>query len=708
MLRAHKGEISILYWLLPFMAGIVLGLYSEGFFLFPIGVGTGVFACLLFISLNLLYNKINGNQFSWVGSIAMHLFLLCAGWLSCQLNNDLVKNDHFSKAKANFLIAQIINEPQQKGIYTRFTVKVTNTIAARKYQSSTGKILVTLVADSNSHLVNYGDQLLIPANYKPVDPPFNPAEFNYKQYLAHQNIYHQSFITRAQFRVLQRHTGNLVIAYSLRVRQQLVNSIKLYIHDKDAAAIASTLLLGYKADMSADILQAYSKTGTIHVLSVSGAHVAIIFVVIAFLLKPFRHYRYGRVFNALLSLILIWGYAILTGLSPAVCRAAVMLTMLIISQASGRPVHALNVLAVSAFALLLYNPFLITDVGFQLSFIAVFGLVAIQPIIEEQLELKNKWVKKFWKLCALSLAAQLVTFPLSAYYFHQFPLYFLISNLLIIVPAEVIVIGGMVFLMSSCFELLSPLTAFLGYVLEQSILLMNKALIYIEHLPFASIGQIWFTPWEHLLLYLIIGCFIYFLLCKHTKQLAAALLCLLILCTCLSWKGIQKHKANHIIFFNVKKNSAILFQTGREAVLVTDLTPQDKNYSYSIQPCLDSLGVDSVIICQPAKNMQNSFFRKQEHLMQFKNKSVLWFNPSLQKAVLSPKINIDYLFFTHNPHSNLTFIHNNYNFKLLIADANNLAQHLSQLQHEADSLHLKINILRRNNSFIVASKYINQ
>jgi competence protein ComEC len=641
---------------------------------------------------------------AWIGSIAMHLFLLCTGWLSCRLNDELLKNNHFSKIKANYLVAKIISEPQQKGVYTRFTVQVTNNIIFKKRQSSTGKILITLVADSNSHLVNYGDQLLIPANYKPVDPPFNPAEFNYKQYLARQNIYHQSFITRAQFRVLKRHTGNPVIAYSLSVRQQLVNSIKHYIHDKEAAAIASTLLLGYKADMSADILQAYSKTGTIHVLSVSGAHVGIIFFVIAFLLRPFKYYRYGRVLNALLSLILIWGYAILTGLSPAVCRAAVMLTMLIISQASGRPVHALNVLAVSAFALLLYNPFLITDVGFQLSFLAVFGLVAIQPIIEEQFEFKKKWMHKLWRLCTFSIAAQLITFPLSAYYFHQFPIYFLISNLLIIVPAEVIVVGGMIFLISSCFEFLSPLTALLSYVLEHTILLINKALIYIEHLPYASIGQIWIKPLEHLLMYLIIGCFVYFLIYKHTKQLAAALICLLFLSTSLSWKAIQRQTADHIIFFNVKKNSAILFQTGHNAVVVTDLTPTDKNYSYSIQPCLDSLGVDSVVICQPAQNLQTSFFRKQQYLMQCKDKTVLWFNPSLQKVVLSQKISIDYLFITHNPHSNLTFIHNNYIFKHLIADANITSKRLIKLQHEADSMNIKINVLKRNNSFIVASK----
>ena len=703
MLRAHKGEIPFLYWLLPFITGIALGMYPDGFSWYRYLAGIFFLSISVFISLNIFYNPFKLYRYSWLGGALLNVILLSAGWLCAYLHHDLGNDDHFSKTKANYLIGQVVSEPKQKGIYTRFTVQVKSTVFHAKTKPASGKILVTLVADSNSHLINYGYEVLIPATYKPVDPPFNPAEFNYKHYLAHQNIYHQSFISRQQIRVLQYHTGNPVIAFSLALRQRLVSSIKQYIHDPQAAAIASTLLLGYKANLSADILQAYSKTGTIHVLSVSGAHVGIIFLVISFLLKPFRHYQYGKLFNAVLTLILIWGYAILTGLSPAVCRAAVMLSMFIIGKASGRPVHNLNVLAVSAFALLLYDPYLITDVGFQLSYLAVFGIITLQPIIVEQLAFKNKWVSKLWQLCALSLAAQLITFPLSAYYFHQFPVYFLLSNLLIILPAEVIVIAGMLFLISSFFSVLQPVTKLLAAVLEYTILLMNKVLAYIEHLPYSSFGKIWLTGWEHLIVYMILICTIYFMVNKKLGQLRTALLGLLVLCCGLSWKSIDKQTSGHVIFFNVKKNSAIVFQKGNEAVVVTDLLPDDKNYQYSIRPCLDSLGVDSTIICKSQQSIQTSYLNKQHHLIQFSDKTFLLFNPLLQNTVLPKKINVDYVFFTHNPHSNLRFIRNNYNFKHLIADANNSYQRINKLKHEADSMHLKINVLAGNKSFIIAS-----
>src|ERR1700755_564087 len=130
-------------------------------------------------------------------------------------------------------------------------------------------------------------------------------------------------------------------------------------HDTTAIALASTLILGYKADLSNDVLQAYSKTGTIHVLSVSGAHVAILFALLSFVLGFMDRFRYGRSIKAIIIIALIWYYALLTGFSPAVCRAAVMISMFIIGKTYSRHISTLNILAISAFFLLLYDPLFI-------------------------------------------------------------------------------------------------------------------------------------------------------------------------------------------------------------------------------------------------------------------------------------------------------------------------------------------------------------
>ena len=199
-------------------------------------------------------------------------------------------------------------------------------------------------------------------------------------------------------------------------------------YNPEAIAVASTLILGYKADLSNDVLQAYSKTGTIHVLSVSGAHVAILLILLSFGFSFLDRFKYGRLIKAILIILIIWYYSLLTGFSPAVCRAAVMISMVIIGKTYSRHISILNILAISAFFLLLYDPLFITDVGFQLSYLTVLGLIVLQPIVYKWVHLENKWADKLWALCSVSIAAQVITFPLSIYYFHQFPVYFLISN----------------------------------------------------------------------------------------------------------------------------------------------------------------------------------------------------------------------------------------------------------------------------------------
>jgi len=380
-----------------------------------------------------------------------------------------------------------------------------------------------------------------------------------------------------------------------------------------------------------------------------------------------------------------------------------MLSMIILSKAASRPVHTLNVLAVSAFGLLLYNPLLITDVGFQLSYLAVLGLLVVQPVIFELKSFKNPVAHKLWYACSASLAAQVITFPLSAYYFHQFPVYFLISNLLILIPAEAIVIIGAIFLTSTFIPYLQVFSQWGGYLLEQVIIWMTRMLNFIEHLPYASIGKIWITPFEHFCWYLVIAAMLYFLISKKAAMLKFSLACMLVLCISSSWKIISAQQTERIIFFNVKKNTATLFQKGTQAVIMTNLSLADKSYQYSIESCLDSLGIDSVTFCQPQQSMQTTFFKKQNNYMQFLQKSILLVNPSLEKTVLNQKLSVDYILLSQNPHVNINNLNHSYTFNYLIAEASNSPQRLKKLTGQADSLHVKLFNLRRNKSYIVAS-----
>jgi competence protein ComEC len=321
-----------------------------------------------------------------------------------------------------------------------------------RWQRATGGVRVSLPRVVGIAQPHYGEVWLIRGHPDPSKPPLNPGEFDYRQYLAYRQVYHQQYIHPDQYAVVDTVPPNVLVALSMQLAEKLDGVFREYIKAKREYAIASALVLGIKDDVDSDTKQAYSSTGTSHIMAVSGLQVGLLYLALTWLLqKLFGRVPGFRLWSALLGLTVIWGYAFVTGLSASVLRATVMFTFLIIGRAWGRQSSIFNTLAVAAFFLLLWSPFLVADVGFQLSFLAVLSIVYIQPRIARWLEVKEyfyarqrhwqskagQWIwraigwflDKVWQAVALSLAAQVATFALGLYYFHQFPFSFLFSNL---------------------------------------------------------------------------------------------------------------------------------------------------------------------------------------------------------------------------------------------------------------------------------------
>lgn len=694
MFANHKGEIPFVILLLPFLAGIVLALY------FPTSIPTNtsfiVLVCfsVAFVALNISYKYLNLYKHQWLGGVLIHCTLFCAGWVFALNYNELAKDNHFSNHKAKYLIVKVVNEPVVKNGSIRFVGSANQGIDNAKYWGMSGNLLVS-IKDSAAFNLGYGDVVLVPAKYNPVDPPFNPGEFNYKQYLARQNIYHQAFLYPRQYKIVQNNTGNPVIAYSLQLRKQLVAKFTTHIHDSSAIAVASTMILGYKADLSDEVLQAYANTGTLHVLSVSGAHVAIVFILLSWALSFLDRWKHGRLIKTLLIITLIWAYALLTGFSPAVNRAALMISLIIIGNNFYRHINPLNLLAVSAFALLLYNPYYLTDVGFQLSYLAVGGLIVFQPVIYKSLQFENKWIDKLWSLCSVSIAAQTITFPLSVYYFHQFPVYFLLSNLFILLPVIAIMYIGLAFLLFSWIPIVSDALAFL---LEKSIVVMNRGLSIIEDLPYASINKLWIGKTEYLMMYGVIILAFYFLFNRNKRLLNLSLILLLFVSASMAWKKIDSKAKSSITFLNLKKKRAIVFKNGSDAVVLSDLKPIDKNYRYSIQPGLDSAKVDIVKVYGFADNIDLPYLRKTGNLIRFKNAILIILESSENLQVVPRQLNVDYVYVTHKPPISGAKINQNFNSALLVISADNSDKYIGTIEKQLLRTGKKYYVLKRNHA----------
>src|SRR5690606_35766736 len=291
--------------------------------------------------------------------------------------------------------------------------------------------------------------------------------------------------------------GNPLIAYALHLRRRMVAKFAEYLSDRDARSVASALILGYRAEMSERLVQAFSATGTIHVLSVSGMHVVIVFWLLAKLLWWMGGSKGLRAMKFIILLLAVWGYALLTGFSPPVLRASIMVGFVMAATIFGRQNRIYNSIAASAFFLLLYEPKFIADIGFQLSYLAVLSIVDINPVTHAFLCAENELVRPITDYIGMSIGAQAGAGPLAAYYFHQFPLYFLPANLLIVLPTSGIMYVGFALLVLPG----GLVTRWLGEVLEGLILATNTSLAYVEQWPMASIGGIWPAKWESLLVY---------------------------------------------------------------------------------------------------------------------------------------------------------------------------------------------------------------
>lgn len=699
MIANHKGEIPVVVLLLPFLLGIIAGLnwFARADIVWLIFVFTLLSA--VFLLLNFNYSRFRLYKTRWLGGVLITIILFVFGWLLVINNNELNRKDHFSKISSQYLLVKINKEPVLKNGLLRFTADVKDGIDGTNKTPTSGTLLIA-IKDTAARRLYYGDELIIPAKYNAIEPPFIPAEFNYKKYLANQNIFYQAYLYPKQFVLVKSNTGNPLKAYSLRLRQRLVEKLKQNIRDTNAVAVASTMILGYKADLSSDVLQAYSKTGTVYVLSVSGANVAIVYALLAFILSFLNRYKHGKVIKAFVIVLLIWYYAMLTGFSPAVCRAAVMISMVITGKTFSRYINTLNILAISAFVLLLYDPFFVNDVGFQISYLAVSGLIIFQPIVYKLFKFKNKWADKLWTLCSVSIAAQVITFPISAFYFHQFPVYFLVSNLFVIIPSAIIMYSGVIYLLLPQIPFLSKSIA---YILEKTILLMNKGLAFIEHTPYAAISRMWITVPEYLLLYVIIislFCFGYY---KKLWLVKVSLISALLFSVIFSIKNIMLIRQDNIAWLNLKKHKTIVFKKGSSAIVLSDLNQPDKNYQYAIQPYLDSCQINDVTLIHMDQDVQTSWFVKKYNYIQFLNSKIFIADRPLQAEKQKNKLVVDYIYLANSKSYKKNGLFENFDCRSVILDAGISDKEVDRFKVLADSANTNYYTLKRNNSLISVS-----
>lgn len=462
-------------------------------------------------------------KFKWIAisGLAIHTLLFTFGAALCN-QQDLRKQNNFigyHYFKNDSIIATI----QEPLIQKRKTWKAIANIVAVKHQgqwiNATSRLLIYIKNDHLAAALSTGDDIAFSVPIQKISNNFNATGFDFVRYCAMQQIYYQLYLPDSTKIICRKNAGSPKF-FLYKTRDKILAILKKAIPEKTAQSVAEALLIGYKEDLDKTLLQSYSNTGVVHIIAISGLHLAMIYSLLLRLLQPFGNNKFNTYLRSILILFVLWGFSFITGGAAAILRSAVGFSFLLISKSLGYKNNTINAIAASAFFLLIYNPFLLWDIGFQLSYTAVVGIVLFSGYIERWFFFKNKLLQLIWQVNAVTLSAQVLTLPIILYQFHQFPNLFLFTNFLVVPLSGLILYAELLVLVVSPIPILLKWS---GKITSFLITQMNGIIERTNRIPFALTKNIAFNLPEALLLYLFIASTLVWLIYKNRKGFIASL-----------------------------------------------------------------------------------------------------------------------------------------------------------------------------------------
>lgn len=472
-LRNILRETVFMRILLAFCSGVILYEFTSS----KLTVGIALLLIVLLASAYLFFALflINRYNFTFKFYNGLIIYIIC-GLISFQLAyfQDLRNHQSYSNL---IPLKKCLVKVHSNGRLTKKNCLYEVQIIDQYYTIANS--ILSLKDDSIYYKM--GDTLQVTGMLEPIDFPNHPGQFDYKKYLIRKHIYHRIQTTADNVKLVSKQSNFEFLEFSNRCRGKLLAILKSNIEDEDSYEMAAALLLGERGDLDENLMKSYSDTGTIHIISVSGLHVGIIFLVLQYLLRhlPFLKNEYLKF---IVIIICIWFYATLTGLPASVIRSALMISFHTLGKTISSKTNSINHVAASAIVLLSINTNYLFDIGFQLSYLAVFGIMYLQKSIHNLYTPNNYLVSFVWTTTSVSVAAQLFTLPLCIYYFHQFPNYFILANLLAIPLSSIALYASISNLAFASVPLLNKLCE---WVLVYSIKLLNSYLIWLSNLPLA-------------------------------------------------------------------------------------------------------------------------------------------------------------------------------------------------------------------------------
>ncbi len=639
---------------LGFIGGIYLGFFIDLEFKTFVFFGLGL--AILLVTFRWVWHQkslffwLSVVLFTLLGSFATHIHLP---------QNQLYHLKHLDfRSQENFVIQADVSEVLRANAYNyKFILDHLNI----DHQPFHGKILLNVSKDSITEVLKPSDKITMVSSLQPFNKAKNPQTFDYAAFMQNRDVF--AVVYEDQFEIFTQSDFKLTTSAE-QWRLKIISALRDAGFKDQHLELIQALILGQKQAINRETYNEFAEVGVVHILAVSGLHVGIVFLILNFLFSPVLRFKFGRPFKVLLTIFALWGFAALAGFSPSVMRAVTMFSFLAFGQMFRRKTNSINMLCLSAVVLLIYKPQLLFEVGFQLSYAAVFSIVMLYPIFSRLYQPKYKIPKIFWDTAYVSLAAQIGVLPFQLFYFHQFPGLFLLGNLVIIPFLGILIGGGLTCIVLALVGgLISPLVEVYALLLD---LLVNYVNWLAQFKDFIF-QDIFFTKPMFLAILIMVLSFI-FMMREFKKSFTTVFLLSFLAFIVVSVSEISEiDRQSGLIVFHQNRQSIIGIKKGRQLQIFSDKTNKlSDTYLLSNYQLINR--IDSIKI----KPLQNSFKYKEQNLTIIDSSGVYLKEAKSDILILSqsPDIHLGKLIKSKKP-------------KKIIADGNNYKSYVERWEKTA-------------------------
>lgn len=619
------------------VVGIVMGTYLD----IPLPVALSCTLLSLAVLGFVFYNATPRQPKIFMVFVA--LTTLSIGALSYALWQPKNQKNHYSHypTKAESVLTLKIREVLKSNSFHHRYIAL---VKERNSHRTSGKIVLNLPIDPNKKTLQVDDELITIGALKEIRAPLNPYQFNYRRYMERLGISHQLKVTHDSY-LLSATPTPTIFGYAASLRNQLIIKLEEARFGREELSIVQALLLGQRHSISDETYDAYKDAGAVHILAVSGLHIGILLFLLQLLLSPLEKLPKGKTLKLIALIVLLWCFALLAGFSASVVRAVTMFSFVGYALYLNRPSNTFNILALSMFfILLLFNPMLLFQVGFQMSYTAVFAILWMYPILQRFWFPKNRIIRKIWQLLAVSIAAQIGVLPISLFYFHQFPGLFFVSNL-VVVPFLGVLLGlGILVLVLA---VSNALPDFLAEAYGHMIGMMNAVIAWVSAQEAFVFKNISFDAVQLVLVYLIIIALLLLLAKPIFPRVMTLLMTIVGFQFWLMYSTISSKQRQEVFLLHQNKNSVLLHQNGARLTVYSRRTHKTDDMTKEIV-------MGRRIEERKYEPLRNAYHVNDKRLLIIDSTGIARLNEKNEKVeylvlTQSPKVNLERLIDTLKP-----------------------------------------------------------